>query len=57
MKEVTIWIDDDATGNKVQVENGEVTNVDHAVHLMRSAWTALDTVNENPEPDTGAVPS
>lgn len=49
MKEVTIWIDDDSTGNKIQVENGEVRDLEHALHLMRSAWMSLDTVNEHPD--------
>lgn len=49
MKEVTIWIDDDSTGNKIQVENGNVKSLEHAFHLMRSAWDSMDRVNENPE--------
>lgn len=49
MKEITIWIDDDSTGNKVQVENGNVVGVEQAVHMMRAAWKSLGTVNELPD--------
>lgn len=49
MKEITIWIDDDSTGNKIQVENGNVQDLDHAYHLIRHAWMAMDQVNERPD--------
>lgn len=49
MREITIWIEDDNTGNKVQVENGDVKSLDQAYHLIYNAWQAIERVNDGPK--------
>lgn len=49
MKEIAIWIDDDSTGNRIHVENDSVRSLEHAYHLVRHAWEAMERVNERPD--------
>lgn len=47
MMEITIWVEDEYTGSKVNAEKKEITTRDEALHLMGVAWDMMQAVGQD----------
>lgn len=46
--EITIWVEDEYTGSKVNAEKKGITTRDEALRLMGVAWDVMQEVGRDP---------